>query len=270
MENADCKWLFITVEYSQLPPCVAFRAAQYVSNLSKHNPELVKKFNERFKTKYNNMDTVVVTPLVRHCLFISAKIETRKWEQSRGIFNFTLRHNFALTRSVISPMQYSKMVMEMDLEISTALEWRLMPKSPFQCLQELQEISCFEFMTEAIDLCKRCIIYEVCVFCPFALACGTVVAGEVLRSDVVHEPEKRAMVRSLAATVLFVAIPSTFEVTFESIVSASERIEDLEARVGECASIDQSSISPHPRNKKQKQAFDVESPDSVVLFRVGV
>ena len=228
--NPDLNWLFYVAKASGLSPCVAFRASRYVSQLSSERSgrRIVSQCNRLFYDikKGRSTQKSNISPFVSHCLFISIKIETQEWVKNPRIMDFALHNHFSVSHYT-NPVKLSSILMEADLMISTAMNWKIIPLSPFQCLEDLFDSKCVKYLNDAIELCTEAVVYEMDVPCARTLACAAVVAAETLRGK-----QCQASSRALNCFVLLSVAPSAFDaVDYSAVVSLSEELEDLHVKI---------------------------------------
>lgn len=230
--NPDINWLFDVSKASGLSPCVAFRASKYVTYLSAERAgrRVVSRCNRLFHDIKNSGSTQksMVSPFVYHCLFISIKIETQEWGDNPKIMQFALHNHFS-TSNYTNSAEFSKILMTADFEISMAMDWNMIPVSPFHYLQELFDNRCFYLLNDAIELCTHAIVYEMNVPCARTLACAAVVATGSIRGGVAC---KTSLVRGLNCLVLLSSTPSAFDaVDYSVVLSTSQNLEELYVKI---------------------------------------
>lgn len=261
--NSELEWLFEATSLAQLDPCVAFRASTYVSRLSASptGREVIDRCNSAFccvKRSYRGGRGSRISPFVTHSLFLSVKIETRYWDACPDILRYAVGHHFAMLEHT-HPSAESQLLMDVDVLIADALDWRLMPTSPFQCLQELGELGLVPRLDEAKELCRLAIVCELDLGNAYNAAAAAAVAVETMHGGL--EEEEVELLRLMNALVIMVAKPERFDVFIHDVISTSKRLEAL----AEERRFSEDHTSPEHLRKRLRPALESESPVSVIL-----
>ena len=247
-DRKTMQWIFEKCDVSGLPRCAAFRACGYIRRMGGRG-DVAERCDRLFMPK--SCYPFPVRPFVVQCLFIAVKIETTDWDFTP--FNeVAKRHILCLRLTKGTPALDLR---ELEFEIADALDWKLVPTSPFLVLSESAVPP--RMLARASGLLKTAIVAGLCGTGSDddagaeVVAMASIVAGEVIDAGGMYggEAETLRCARAMVACVE--------RDRLDCVEQVSELAERMEA--AKCA-----NEAASPRHRKRRRDESADSPSSVI------
>lgn len=276
-DDREATWLFDACARARAAPCIAFRAIVYARTILKTGDAgraVVREIDDAFARQppcgppecAHPEYPLPVAPFWVHCLWIAAKIESQYWGAAElGDIVFSAHWKALCIRNRCE--QFLR-IQQLEFLVCEALDWRLVPRSPFVCLSDLDDEAKLELPVTRV-MCADDMIHSALVFgveansdllAVAALAAAAMVERGLGRSD-------RDVARALECMVTMASAPRHFHVAFADAFALCALLEDRWILSGANPTTTQ-PITPRKRPREahddSTDSADAPSPTSVI------